>query len=70
MSTSQPVAIVLGAGMGGSGVSMGLAGRAHVVMVDRDEALAGSAAQAVVAAGSDGDGTGDAGADGGLVSAR
>ena len=51
MSTSLPVAIVLGAGMGGRGVSMALAGRAHVVIVDRDEALAGSAAQAVVAAG-------------------
>lgn len=51
MSTSTPVAVVLGAGMGGRGVSLALAGHAHVVMVDRDEALADTAAQAVVAAG-------------------
>ena len=51
MSTSTPVAVVLGAGMGGRGVSLALAGRAHVVLVDRDETLAETAAQAVVAAG-------------------
>jgi NAD(P)-dependent dehydrogenase (short-subunit alcohol dehydrogenase family) len=51
MSTSTPVALVLGAGMGGRGVSLALAGRAHVVLVDRDETLAKTAAQAVVAAG-------------------
>ena len=51
MSASSPVAVVLGAGMGGRGVASALAGRAHVVMVDRDEALADRAAQAVVAAG-------------------
>jgi NAD(P)-dependent dehydrogenase (short-subunit alcohol dehydrogenase family) len=51
MSTSTPVALVLGAGMGGRGVSLALAGRAHVVLVDRDETLAETAAQAVVAAG-------------------
>jgi NAD(P)-dependent dehydrogenase (short-subunit alcohol dehydrogenase family) len=37
--------------MGGRGVSLALAGRAHVVLVDRDETLAETAAQAVVAAG-------------------
>ena len=51
MSTSTPVAIVLGAGMGGRGVSLALAGRAHVIVVDRDETLAEAAAQAVIAAG-------------------
>lgn len=50
MSTSTPVAIVLGAGMGGRGVSLALAGRAHVIVVDRDETLE-AAAQAVIAAG-------------------
>ena len=51
MSTSTPVAVVLGAGMGGRGVSLALAGRAHVVLVDRDQALADRAAEDVVAAG-------------------
>jgi NAD(P)-dependent dehydrogenase (short-subunit alcohol dehydrogenase family) len=51
MSTPTPVAVVLGAGMGGRGVSLALAGHAHVVMVDRDEALANRAVQAVVEAG-------------------
>ena len=51
MNTSTPVAVVLGAGMGGRGVSLALAGRAHVVLVDRDKTLAETAAQAVIAAG-------------------
>lgn len=51
MSTSTPVAVVLGAGMGGRGVSLALADHAHVVIVDRDETLADTAAQAVIAAG-------------------
>lgn len=51
MNVSMPVAVVLGAGMGGRGVALALAGRAHVVLVDRDQAFAEKAAQLVIDAG-------------------
>lgn len=47
----QPVAVILGAGMGGRGIANALAGRAHVVLVDRDLGFAQAAADQVVAAG-------------------
>jgi NAD(P)-dependent dehydrogenase (short-subunit alcohol dehydrogenase family) len=46
-----PVAVILGAGMGGRGVANALAGKAHLVIVDRDQAFAQAAADPVIAAG-------------------
>lgn len=46
-----PVAVVLGAGHGGQGVADALAAMAHVAIIDRDEALARSAADAVIVSG-------------------
>lgn len=46
-----PVVLVLGAGHGGQGVAGALAGRAHLVIIDRDAQLAQGAAEAVLAAG-------------------
>lgn len=50
-SSRTPVVLILGAGHGGQGVAGALAGRVHLAIVDRDAALARSAADAVVAKG-------------------
>lgn len=47
----QPVVVILGAGMGGRGVATALTGKAHLVIVDRDQDFAQAAADPVVAAG-------------------
>ena len=48
---SQPVAVILGAGIGGSAVATKLATTCHVVVVDRDPALAQGVATTVERAG-------------------
>ena len=49
--TDQPVVVILGAGMGGRGVATALTGKAHLVIVDRDQDFAQAAADPVNAAG-------------------
>lgn len=57
MTADQPVVVVLGAGIGGRGVALALAGAAHVVVVDRDQTLADAVAGAVAGAGGSAEGT-------------
>lgn len=47
----QPLVVILGAGMGGRGVATALTGKAHLVIVDRDQEFAQAAVDPVVAAG-------------------
>lgn len=49
--TDQPVVVVLGAGMGGRGVVSALAGKAHLVVVDRTIDLARAACDLAIAEG-------------------